>query len=288
LADGEQILLRRRETGDGYDVMYRPVPLGALLVGRDLDDAETFVGRTHGRDATAHQVALARAWSGGGAGASRQAAWALRVLAERARNEAARAAMHGNRAESGASLVARVEDAERALAGALGTGTSARAALTPDRTAVAAAAAALERAFAELVARLRDGKPTKSLATAPAGEVVAAAREAPAALLRELREELPALTRQIGDEPPLAAAAEGGGTGSAMTVAGRVTYGLRLAAGYVTAAGCTTPAARLFQPGGVAAELFTRLPGDARTLAVVVAALDPSLHWTLAGAAAEA
>ncbi|MFP4126435.1 MAG: hypothetical protein ACLFU0_07285 [Alphaproteobacteria bacterium] len=74
MADGEQILLRRRETGDGFDVMYRPVPLGALLVGRDLDDAESFVGRTHDRDAVAHRVALARAWTGGNASASRRAA----------------------------------------------------------------------------------------------------------------------------------------------------------------------------------------------------------------------
>jgi hypothetical protein len=153
---------------------------------------------------------------------------------------------------------------------------------------VAAATEALETAFANVVAGLRDTKPSRPLPNAPAGEVVAAAREAPAALLAELHEELPALTAQIVDEPPLEAAAEGGGTGSAMTVAGRVTYGLRLAAGCVTAAGCTTPAARLFQPGGVAAELFTRLPSDPRTLALVVAALDPSLHWTLAGAAADA
>ncbi|MFP4359383.1 MAG: hypothetical protein ACLFTG_01720 [Alphaproteobacteria bacterium] len=288
MADGEQILLRRRETGDGFDVMYRPVPLGALLVGRDLDDAESFVGRTHDRDAVAHRVALARAWTGGNASASRRAAWALAVLAERARNEAARATVQLTGGLGETRLVARVEEAERALARALGTTASARGPLATDREEVAAAAGALETAFAAVVARLRDAEPAKALPDAPAGEVVAAAREAPAALLAELQDQLPALTKQVVDEPPLAAAAEGGGTGSAMTVAGRVTYGLRLAAGYVTAAGCTTPAARLFQPGGVAADLFTRLPGDARTLAVVVAALDPSLHWTLAGARADA
>ncbi len=268
--------------------MYRPAPLGALLVGRGLDDAETFVGRTHDRDAMAHRVAFARAWTGGGASASRQAAWAIGVLAERARNEAARAHLQLNGGNGAASLVARVEQAERALNRALGGGSSARDALTPDRTAVTAAAAALETAFAEVVDGLREAKPPKPLSNAPAGDVVAAAREAPAALLSELREELPTLTRQIENEPPLETAAEGGGTGSAMTVAGRVTYGLRLAAGYVTAAGCTTPAARLFQPGGVAAELFTRVPSDVRTLALVLAALDPSVHWTLAGAAADA
>jgi len=288
LADGERILLRRRETGDGFDVMYRPAPLGALLVGRDLDGAESFVGRTHDRDAVAHRVALARAWTGAGASASRRAAWALAVLAERARNEAVRAGLHLTAGDGEASRVTRVAEAERALVRALGTGTSARGALAPDRVEIAAAAGALETAFADVVADLRDARPAKSLPNAPVGEVVAAAREAPAALLAELHEELPALTERIVDEPPLEAAVEGGGTGSAMTVAGRVTYGLRLAAGYVTAAGCTTPAERLFQPGGVAAELFARLPGDVRTLALVVAALDPSVHWTLAGAPADA
>ena len=288
MADGEQILLRRRETGDGFDVMYRPAPLGALLVGRDLDDAETFVGRTHARDAVAHRIALARAWTGGEASPSRRAAWALRLLAERARNEAARAAFDLHRGDAVAASVARVQAAERTLVRALGTTGSARAALLPDRAAAGAAAAALEDAFADVVAGLGRAKPVAEPASPVAGEVVAAARDAPAALLDELRRELPALTATLADDPPLDAAAEGGGTGSAVTVAGRVTYGLRLAAGYVTAAGCTTPAARLFQPGGVAAELFARLPGDGRALAVVVAALDPSLSWSLAGAAADA
>lgn len=285
--DGERILLRRRDTGDGFDVMYRPAPLGALLVGRSLDDAESFVGLTHDRDAVAHRIAFARAWAGGDASAPRRAAWAILLLAEQARNEAARSALHLGR-DGGGTLVARVEEAERALARALGTGGSARGPLAPDRRAVGAAAAALETAFAEMVACLRDTTPPKPLANAPASEIVAAAREAPTALLDELHDELPTLVRRVADDPPLAPVAEGGGTGSAMTVAGRITYGLRLAAGCITAAGCTTPAGRLFQPGGVGAELFERLPNDARTLALVVAALDPSLSWTLAGAAADA
>jgi hypothetical protein len=286
LADGEQILLRRRETGDGFDVMYRSAPVSALLVGRDVDDAESFVGRTHDHESVAHRVAFARAWTGREASSARRAAWAIRLLAERARNEASRAARHFGRGD--AALVPPVQQAERALARALGTGVSARGALAPDRAAVDAASAQLVDAFRALVDDLRVARPPRSGLDRTADEVVGAAREAPAALLSELREQLPVLTAQLADEPPLRAAAEGGGTGSAVTVAGRVTYGLRLAAGCVTAAGCSTPAERLFQPGGVAAELFARLSGDARTLALVVAALDPSVSWTLAGAAADA
>jgi hypothetical protein len=288
LVDGGQILLRRRETGDGFDVMYRSAPVGALLVGRDLDDAESFVGRAHDLEPVAHRVAFARAWTGGEASPARRAAWAMRLLAERARNEASRAARHFGRGDGDAALVLPVQQAERALARALGTDVSARGALAPDRAAVDAASAQLIDAFARLVDTLRVARPPRSGLGRTADEVVGAAREAPAALLMELDEQLPALSAQLADEPPLRAVAEGGGTGSAVTVAGRVTYGLRLAAGYVTAAGCSTPAERLFQPGGVAAELFARLSGDARALALVVAALDPSVSWTVAGAAADA
>lgn len=288
MADGGQILLRRRETGDGFDVWYRPDPTAALLVGRDLGDAEAFVGERHARDAVAHRVALARAWAGGGASSARGAAWSMRVLAEQARNEASRAAAHFAGARTGLALVEPVERAERALVAALGTTDSARDALSPDRRAVAVAADELADAFEAVVAELGRARPVERGLPDDAGAVVAAAREAPSTLLRRLRDELPELAAHVEADPPLAAACEGGGTGSAMTVAGRVTYGLRLVAGYVSAAGCTTPAERLFKPGGVADELFARVRGDSRMLALVVAALDPSLSWTLAGAAADA
>jgi hypothetical protein len=288
VADDERILLRRRDTGDGFDVMYRPAPLGAYLVGRDLDDAEAFVGRAHDRDAVAHRIAFARAWSGGEATVARHAAWELRVLAERARNETARATLKLTGGDDDGALLAQVEAVEAELARALGAGSATRAALTPDRGAVAVAAARLEVAFAEVVASVARPPAAASPPAPPVGEVVAAACDAPAALLAELRRTLPMLADRVADDPPLDAVAEGGGTGSAMTVAGRLTYGLRVAAGCITAAGCSTPAARLFQPGGVAAELFARLPADARTLALVLAALDPGMPWTLTGARADA
>lgn len=267
--------------------MYRPAPVAALLVGRALDDAETFVGRRHGADEVAHRVALARAWAGAEATPARHAAWSLQLLAERVRNEAARATTHFASTGTDAGLPAAVHRAEAGLARALGAGGSTRARLVPDRAGVAAAVAELERAFAAVVDGLRRAEPAKAMLPAEAGDVVGAARRAPATLLEQLRAEAPALVDAVDEDPPLAAASEGGGSGSALTVAGRVTYGLRLAAGCISAAGCSTPAERLFKPGGVAAELFARV-GDTRALALLMAALDPSLHWTLAGAAADA
>jgi hypothetical protein len=288
VADGGQIHLKRRATGDGFDVIYRASPVAALLVGRDLDEAEAVVASHHARDAIAHRVALARAWAGDEASPARRAAWAMRELAEQARNEAGRAAAHFGRGADAGALVAPVERAERALGRALGSTESTREAMRPDAGALATAVAELGRSFATVVDALPRERADERALPAEAREVVAAARQAPASLLARLDDELPRLATRIEAEPPLPRASEGAGTGTAFTVAGRVTYGLRLVAGCVSAAGCTTPAERLFKPGGVAAELFARFRGDAPALAMVVAALDPSLSWTLAGAVADA
>jgi len=288
VADGGQILLKRRATGDGFDVIYRATPIAALLVGRDLDDAENVVASRHARDAVAHRVALARAWVGDDASPQRRAAWAMRELAEQARNEAGRVAAHFTRNGREAALVTPVERAERALGRALGGSESTREAMRPDPGALRTAAADLGHSFAAVVDALPRETPSERALPPEAGQVVAAAREAPASLLARLHDELPRLAAAVEPDPPLPSTPEGGGTGSALTVAGRVTYGLRLVAGYVSAAGCTTPAERLFKPGGVAAELLARFRGDATTLGLVVAALDPTLSWSLAGAAADA
>ncbi len=139
MADGGDILLRRHDAGDGFDVMYRPAPVAALLVGRALDEAETFVGRRHGSDEVAHRVALARAWAGAEASPARRAAWSLQLLAERVRNEATRATIHFTGPAADGGRAAAVGRAEAGLARALGAGGSTRARLVPDRPAVAAA-----------------------------------------------------------------------------------------------------------------------------------------------------
>jgi hypothetical protein len=160
--------------------------------------------------------------------------------------------------------------------------------MLPDKDALVGVASELEHSFADVVDAVRAKRVPRPPLPADLDAVVAAAREAPVALLERLRAEWPALTDEIDEDPPLPTAIEASGTGSASTVAGRVTYGVRLAAGYVSAAGCSTPAGRLFKPDGLAAELFARFRGDAPAVALVVAALDPSLSWTMAGAAADA
>jgi len=240
LTEGDQVLLRPRLTGVGFDVFYRPAPVAARLLGRGIEQGEVFVARTHPTDAAAHRVAFARAVAGDVASPARRAAWALRVLAEETRNEARRAAAQFVAEAERSALVEPVTRAEAGLARALGSGPSVRVALAPDRHALTAAAAALEAAFARLVDRLA-APGGRTAMRSDADEVVAAARAAPQALLTRLRGEWPRLVRTVGDDAPLPLTADGGGTGSAVTVAGRVTYRLRLAAGCVSAADCTTP-----------------------------------------------
>jgi len=288
LADGEQILLRRRAPEGGFDVIYRAEPVAARLLGCDVDAAEATAAASRPAAPLAHRVAVARALVGADACPPRRNAWALGELAEAARTEAERAAAHFAPEVARAALVTPVQEAEAALIETLDLQDAAPAALTPDRPAVAAAAERLEAAFADLVAQLRDAVELRATLAPSTDEIVAAAWAAPSSLLARLRAELPIRVRDVDDAAPIPRSSTGVGTGSALTVAGRITYGLRLVAGCVTAAGCTTPAQRLFGPGGVAVALLARFDGDVRALPLILAALDPGLSLAFTGALSDA
>jgi hypothetical protein len=107
-------------------------------------------------------------------------------------------------------------------------------------------------------------------------------------VLARVRRDLPALLDTLAPEPPLAAVVDAEGTGSVVTANGRVTYGVRVAAGCLSRVEPSVPADRLFKPGGAGIQLLDRLRGDARTLSLVMAALDPGVPWRFAGAEADA
>ncbi len=283
------ILLKPRCGRHGVDVEYRPLRLSAMLLGQEIDAAVVLAGRLHDQHRSVHEVALARALPGPPVSDARRAAWDLAVLATEARSEAHRVEQTFAPSATLSETTSAVRAAADELRRALGDGAGPRGQLVPATVALEGAASRLQQSLSNLVIRLSAVAPIRLAGLAPEPrEVVHAAWSSPALLLARLRRDLGPLIRDVRAEPALAPANDGDGVGSVVTATGRITYGVRVAAGCISRAFHSNPADRLFKPGGAAVQLLDRFAPDMRTVAMVMAALDPGVPWSLAGADADA
>ena len=285
----DEILLRPRDDRGGFDVDYRPAGLSGWLLGRGVDDALGLVGEMHGTLGVAHQIAFARALDDRGPSAAREAVWNVLLLAEDSATEARRFRSSGELRSLVEDLVEPVLDASVALKTALGATGGPRSHVAPCIEDCRHQARRLLGAFTALVVRLSTVAPSSLHPLSPeARTVVETASANPLELMRRLRHELPLDMERLRGEPAMTPVLECDGVGSVMTASGRITYGVRIAAGCVSRIGYTTPTHRLFKPGGVAVHLLDRFAGDRGALAVLMASLDPEVSWALVGAGADA
>ncbi len=285
----DEIVLRARDDRRGLDVDYRPAGTTACLLGRTSDDALRAVRYWHGFSGMAHQIALARALGRGAHSEAREAAWEIVLLAEDIAAEVTRFQPELAAGTRVNELAQPVLEATDALLRELGIEDGPRAALAPHPAGCEQAVSRLADTFTAFVAGLHAMMPPRLHPLLPeARAVVEAASGAPEELLARLHGELPRRLRALGSEPALPAVVEADGMGTALTSSGRITYGVRVAAGCVSRIACSTPTDRLFKPGGAAVRLLDSFDGDRTALAMLMASLDPEVAWELVGAGADA